>query len=402
MGFKKIIDSKKAILLFAALTVLTTGTLLAQDGGVAQSTTTAGPPDSMANSAMWISVGYYVLIFLVVCFCVGILGKILKVYDLTLKMQGKKGVNWNGIMGICCLVFVIAGMYGAFWSIFVQGSMKLPVAASAHGGNIDDMFNLTTILTLIVFVITQLLLFGFAFFYRGSDKRKAYFLPHNNTIEKIWTIVPAIVLTVLVVFGFFTWQTVMDSTERKGDLNIDVTGHQFKWELRYPGPDGKLGSLNYTLTTPNNILGIDFKDRYSLDDLQADTLVLPVNRPIRLNIHAQDVIHSVFMPHFRVQLNAVPGLPTFFRFTPTITTAQMRTETDNPKFEYLLYCNKICGGAHYNMQKVVRVVSAEEYQEWIARQKPYLTDQIKLQMGLVDSKPAARGQLSTNKLALNN
>ena len=182
MGFKKLIDTKKAILLFAALTLLGTGTLLAQDGGVAQSTTTAGTPDSMASSGMWISVGYYVLIFLVVCFCVGILGKILKVYDLTLKMQGKKGVNWNGIMGICCLIFVIAGMYGAFWSIFVQGSMKLPVAASAHGGNIDDMFNLTTILTLIVFVITQLLLFGFAFFYRGSDKRKAAFVPHNNTI----------------------------------------------------------------------------------------------------------------------------------------------------------------------------------------------------------------------------
>ncbi|MGH7237888.1 MAG: cytochrome c oxidase subunit II, partial [Candidatus Saccharimonadales bacterium] len=331
-----------------------------------------------------------------------ILGKILKVYDLTLKMQGKKGFNWNNLMGILCLVFLIVGLYGAYWSLTVQGSMSLPVAASAHGGAIDDMFNLTSVLTLIVFFVTQLLLFGFAFYYRGSDKRKGYYYPHNNTIEKIWTIIPAIVLTILVVFGFFTWQSVMDSTARKGDLNIDITGHQFAWELRYPGPDGKLGTVNYALYTPQNILGIDFRDRYSLDDLRADTLVLPVNHPVRLNIHAQDVIHSVFLPQFRVQLNAVPGLPTFFRFTPTITTAQMRVETDNPKFEYLLYCNKICGGGHYNMQRVVRVVSEEEYQDWIARQKPYLTDKLKQQLKLAAEKIPAATALPSNKLALNN
>jgi cytochrome c oxidase subunit 2 len=315
-------------------------------------------------------------------------------------MQGKKGINWNSFMGIICLVFVIAGMYGAFWSIFVQGSHKLPVAASAHGGTIDAMFNLTTVLTLIVFVITQILLFGFAFVYRGSDKRKGYFLPHNNTIEKLWTIIPAIVLTVLVVFGFFTWQNVMNSDEQKGDLNIDVTGHQFAWELRYPGADGKLGRVNYTLVNANNALGIDYTDRYSFDDLRADTLVLPVNQAIRLNIHAQDVIHSVYLPHFRVQLNAVPGLPTFFRFTPTITTAKMRVETDNPNFEYLLYCNKICGGIHYNMQKVVRVVSEAEYLDWISHQKPYLTPALKQQLKLAAEKstPAA----SANNLASNN
>ena len=305
-------------------------------------------------------------------------------------------------MGICCLVFLVVGFYGAYWSLTVQGSMSLPEAASVHGVAIDDMFTVTTILTLIVFVITQTLLFGFLFFYRGSDKRRAYFYPHNNTIEKIWTVVPAIVLTILVVFGFFTWQKVMDTTPAKGDLNIDITGHQFAWELRYPGKDGKLGSLDYTLTTPLNKLGVNFKDRNSFDDLSADTLVLPVNRSIRLNIHAQDVIHSVYMPHFRVQLNAVPGLPTFFKFVPTITTAEMRVRTDNPKFEYLLYCNKICGTAHYNMQRVVRVVTEAEYQDWIAHQKPYLTDQLKKELKFADTKSTTSGQLSSNRLALNN
>jgi cytochrome c oxidase subunit 2 len=151
-----------------------------------------------------------------------------------------------------------------------------------------------------------------------------------------------------------------------------------------------------------NILGIDFKDPNSFDDLKADTLVLPVNKVIRLNIHAQDVIHSVFMPHFRVQLNAVPGLPTFFKFTPTITTAEMRVKTDNPKFEYTLYCNKICGGSHYDMQKVVRVVTQEEYQDWIAQQKPYLTDKLKQDLKLAAVKPAVTVQASSNRLTLNN
>jgi cytochrome c oxidase subunit 2 len=147
-------------------------------------------------------------------------------------------------------------------------------------------------------------------------------------------------------------------------------------------------------------LAVNFKDKHSFDDLKADTLVLPVNASIRLNIHAQDVIHSVFMPHFRLQMNAVPGLPTFFKFTPTITTADMRNKLDNPNFEYLLYCNKICGGGHYNMQKVVRVVTQAEYQDWLSRQKPYLSDQLRKDLHLADaSQPKG---LTQNRVALNN
>ena len=207
MGFKKLINFKKTLSLFAVLVLFGNNLLMAQSTGG-----TALNGSATDKGVDWSSVGYYLMLFLVVCLCVAIFGKILKIYDLSLKMQGKKGFNWNNIMGICCLIFLIAGMYGAYWSLTVQGSMKLPVAASEHGGAIDDMFDLTTVLTLIVFVITQVLLFGFLFLYRGSDKRKAYFYPHNNTIEKVWTVIPAVVLTILVVFGFFTWQKVMDTT----------------------------------------------------------------------------------------------------------------------------------------------------------------------------------------------
>ena len=390
MFFKKR-SLKKIFALLTMLLLLGVNRLIAQGAGASAKPATVD----------WTEVAYYLILFIVACLCVAILGKIFKVYDLTLKMQGKKGVNWNGAMAAICLIFLVAGLYGAYWSLTEQGSMSLPESASVHGVAIDNMFAVTSILTLIVFFITQALLFGFAFYYQRSDKRKAYFLPHNNTIEKVWTVVPAIVLTVLVVFGFFTWQKIENNAEVKGDLNIDITGHQFGWYFRYPGKDGKLGGLNYTLTDGNNVLGIDFKDPNSLDDLSADTLVLPVNKSIRLNIHAQDVIHSVYMPHFRLQQNAVPGLPTFFKFVPTITTAEMRVKTDNPKFEYLLYCNKICGGGHYNMQRVVRVVTQEEYQDWIAGQKPYYTPQVKAELKLTDLKAAGNGVTATKRLALN-
>jgi cytochrome c oxidase subunit 2 len=394
MAFKQLINSKRTLSLFAAFVLFGTSQLMAQ-------TSEQGTDAIGDKSVMWTGVAFYVLLLFVAGLCLGILGKILRVYDLTQKMQAKKGLNWNNIMGIGCGIFLIVGMYGAYWSLTEQGTMSLPESASAHGVAIDAMFTTTTILTLIVFVLTQICLFGFAFVYRGSDKRKAYFLPHNNTIEKIWTIVPAIVLTILVVFGFFTWQKVMDTTEKTGDINIDVTGHQFAWEIRYPGADGKLGSTNFRLYTASNKLGVNFKDRNSFDDQSADTLVLPVYKSIRINIHAQDVIHSMYMPHFRVQLNAVPGLPTFFKFTPTITTAAMRLKTGDSKFDYLLYCNKICGSGHWNMQKVVRVVTQAEYQDWIARQKPYLTDQIKKDLHFADNKPANPVKAASNTLALN-
>jgi cytochrome c oxidase subunit 2 len=394
MGFKSLISSKKMLSLLAAFMLLGTNMLMAEEAAA----TTA---DSAAKPSVWLAPGYYILLFVIVCFVVGIIGKILRVYDLTQQIQNKKPINWHNVMGVICLIFLVVGMYGAYWSLTVQGSMILPESASEHGVKIDEMFWTTTVLTLIVFVITQILLFTFLFRYRYNAKRRAHFLPHDNTIEMVWTIAPAIVLTILVIFGFFTWQKITNTIDAKGEvasINVDITGHQFAWELRYPGADGKLGPTNYKLVTGINKLGVNFKDKSSYDDLQADTMYLPVHKSIKLNIHAQDVIHSVYMPHVRVQLNAVPGLPTYFKFTPTITTAEMRRKVGNPTFEYLVYCNKICGGAHYNMKKVVRVVSEAEYQAWLAQQKPYLTDQVKKDLKFAEVKPAAQ----QNRLALNN
>jgi Heme/copper-type cytochrome/quinol oxidases, subunit 2 len=394
MAFKQIINYKKLLAFLAVFMLSGANMLMAQ--------TPAGDTADKPG-VNWLAVGFYVLLFVVVAVVIAIIGRILKVYELSQQIHGKKGINWNNVMGFCCLIFLVVGMYAAYWEFTEQGSMSLPEAASKHGVRIDAMFLVTTIITMIVFVATQVLLFTFLFRYRHSEKRRAYFYPHNNTIEKVWTIIPAVVLTILVIFGFFTWQDVENSTDVKGQpasINIDLTGHQFAWEIRYAGPDGVLGKKDFRLTGGANKLGIDFKDKNSMDDLQADTLVLPVNKTIRLNIFAQDVIHSVYMPHFRVQQNAVPGLPTFFKFTPTITTEEMRRKVDDPKFEYLLYCNKICGSSHYNMQRVVRVVTQDEYNQWVAKLKPYLTPALRTELKLASADQ--NKSIKQNRLALNN
>ncbi|QQL48725.1 cytochrome c oxidase subunit II [Mucilaginibacter ginkgonis] len=395
MAFRKLININK---FFAALTLL----LLSATGVWAQATVNATTPAATEKANVWVGPGYYVLLFLVICLAIAIIGKILKVYDITQQIQHKEPIKLNNLMAYFFIAFLVIGMIGVWWSFSVQGSMILPESASLHGIKIDHMFWITFGITVIVFIGTQILLFGFAFKYRGSEKRKAYYLPHNNTIEKVWTIIPAIVLTVLVVFGFFTWREITNTVDAKGEkasLNIDITGHQFAWEVRYPGRDGQLGRKSYKLITGTNKLGVDFQDRHSLDDLAADTIVLPVNKSIRINILAQDVIHSMYMPNFRVQMNAVPGLPTFFKFVPIITTNDMRNRLDDPTFEYRMYCNKICGGSHYNMQKVVRVVSQAEYQVWLAHQKPYLSDALKKELKMAD---AGSVKSDNKRLALNN
>ena len=218
------------------------------------------------HSAVYKSAWFYVLLFLLLCVFIGIIGKILRVYELSREMQGQRaGFDWQKVQGTLFAIVLIVGLYGVYWSYTVQGSMSVTEAASVHGEDIDFMFLITTIITTIVFVLTHIFLFGFSFKYRGSVERKAYFYPHNNAVERIWTIVPAIALTVLVLLGFFTWRGITSPSEadQKKAVLIEVRGEQFKWNIRYSGADNQVGVSNYKLITPTNGLGIDFKDQKS-------------------------------------------------------------------------------------------------------------------------------------------
>ncbi len=278
----------------------------------------------------------------------------------------------NKINAFFLLGFLIFGLIGAWYcndlyygkTLFVQGS------ASVEGEKIDSMLLITILVTGVVFIITQVLLFWFAFKYQEKDDRKAFYFPHNTKLELIWTTVPAIFLTVLVVFGLKYWFKITGDAP-KDSIVIEVTGHQFAWEFRYPGADNVLGKTNFKLYTAKNNLGVDFNDPASLDDIHVNTTMhVPVGVPVKLVIHSQDVIHDVGLPHFRMKMDAVPGIPTTEWFTPKITTAAMREKTHNPDFNFEISCDQLCGASHYAMRGVIIVETMEEYKKWLAEQKP--------------------------------
>jgi cytochrome c oxidase subunit 2 len=264
-------------------------------------------------------------------------------------------------------------------------------AASAHGPELDSMFNVTLFFTGIVFVLTHIALFYFAYKYRGRKGALSTFIPHDNKLEIIWTAVPAVVMCFLVIRGLVAWNDVMaDVKEDEEHIEIEATGSQFLWYLRYPGPDGKLGARNYKLITGKNPLGQDWLDDKNLDDVQPADLVLPVNKKVRVRITARDVLHNFYLPHFRVKMDAVPGMPTYFVFTPTKTTEEYRQELSkypeyqqptDPKdpdseplwktFNYELACAELCGKGHFSMKKLVKIVSEDEYNAWLKEQQSY-------------------------------
>lgn len=388
------------------ITVFSTVGAFAQEAGAA-ATTAAGKPVDMVP--VYKSTIFYVLLFLLVCLFVAIIGKALKVYELTRETQGKpEGINWNKINGVLFALFLIVGLYGVYWEYTVHGSMILPEAASEHGKKIDQMFNITLIITTIVFIVTHIILFAFAYIYKSTGNRKAYYYPHNNALERIWTIIPALVLTVLVLMGFLTWRSIFYKIEdpKNKPLSIEVTSSQFQWDFRYPGADGVVGKKNYKKVTSINNLGIDFNDKNSLDDQVADELVIPVNKPVRFILTSKDVLHSFYMPHFRVQLNTVPGMTSYFEFTPTITTDEMKAKLNDPAFNYILLCAKICGTNHYNMQKNVRVVTQAEYDAWVVKQATYLTNDLRKAFNLPvlaePTKPAAADSTAKDSTATTN
>lgn len=353
------------------------------------------------RSPVYKSAAYYFLLFFLFCVFLAVIGRILKVYELSRGLQGKANrFDWRKVQGVLFGIALIAALYGTYWSYVHHGGMSVEESASVHGEEIDSMFMTTTVLTTIVFIITHILLFGFAYKYSGSTKKKAYFYPHNNSLERIWTIVPAIALTILVVLGFFTWRSITNVSpeDQKKALSIEVTGEQFKWNIRYAGNDNVIGNKNYKLITPTNNLGLDYTDKNNWDDKLAGEIVIPVNRPVRFTLGSKDVLHSFYIPEFRVQINTVPGMPTYFQFTPRFTTAEMREKRNNPSFNFTLLCNKICGEGHYNMQANVTVVSQSEYQEWAAKQQLFYNDDVKRELQQAElKKPAEADKIVLNK-----
>ncbi|HYG37449.1 MAG TPA: cytochrome c oxidase subunit II [Cytophagales bacterium] len=270
--------------------------------------------------------------------------------------------------------FFVVGSIGFIWSYLVVEKDFLPEAVSEHGIKTDGLFWLTMIIITVAFVATHILLFIFPFTYQYKENNKASFYPDNNKLEMLWTVIPAIVLTVLIFTGWRVWSDITDDPP-KGAEEIEVMAFQFGWLTRYPGPDKNLGAYDYRLTTAENEWGLDFSDKASFDDFTSSDRVLriPKGRPVLFKIRSRDVIHSVFAPHFRLKMDAVPGMPTRFWFVPTKTTAEMRKELNNPEFNYEVACAEVCGRGHFGMRMIVEVMEDAEYNEWYASQKSHFS-----------------------------
>ena len=318
--------------------------------------------------------------------------QLLKIIELSRSL--KKTKEWqisdsdNNMMGKAMLLFMFLFFAFFFWQVDRWISRSLPPAASEHGVKIDELWDANMYLVTVIFLITNFFLFWFAYKYRGNHKNQAFYLTDNNKLEMLWTIIPAVALAFIIIFGLKYWNEIMDDATDKNKITIELYAKQFDWSARYTGKDGKLGETDYRQISGTNSVGMDTTDTFGYDDLIVkNEFHIPVGRQIELLMRSRDVIHSAYLPHFRAQMNCVPGMITTFKFIPTKTTAQMRKDPYTLKmmdginkqrakfneepvdFDYLLLCNKICGASHYNMQMNVVVDSEEDYNAWIAKQK---------------------------------
>lgn len=447
----------------------------------------APPQEFDPSSWNWVNILICVLILLIVL----VIARAFDIGGLAERITGRKIVSSHKVNGIIALVFLILGLAGVFWEISAHSKyLLLWDAASEHGESLDSMFMWTFGFTFLVFIVTEVLLFFFMFKYYYREDRKAAYFFHNNKLEVIWTIVPAIVLTFLVLRGFNVW-TKITQTPNEDAQEIEVFAYQFGWKARYAGEDKKMGESSYVLISGTNPLGLavdteadklaatltgevaeleakvaaaddstkiwrsaldkmeatglnktyvtEYKalrekvldaesgayvrqmkkeikrketnlkriaafkskpeifNKESNDDRVTTEIVLVKNKPYMFRFRARDVIHSAYMPEFRAQMNCVPGMSTVFPFTPIKTTAEAKASKGNPNFEYYLYCNKICGAAHYNMKIKITVVGSEaEYNTWLAAQAKMVAPAMEAAPAAADSTAVSPAAVAAN------
>lgn len=374
------------------------------------------------------------IVLIVIVLGVLAIAQLVRLYELSSKLRDRREEdipNRDNKLNAALLLAFMVFMFGGFiWLMLAYGWTGRGDAASLNGVQTDWLLNLNFWIIIIVFFLTNGLLFGFAFKYVRKPGVKAYYFPHDNRLELVWTVVPAIVLAIIIILGLKSWNEQTDEPGKEA-IRVELFSKQFGWTVRMSGEDNTLGLFDYKLTNENNPLALmtaasiqnaidsmengmsgikalehklndrtimlipeerdlmvtdlDRKERLirllyqmkarhnskldmqAMDDVtftEGDTLYLCKNQEYEFNFRAKDVIHSAYFPHFRAQMNTVPGMTTRFKFTPSVSTDEMRVKMNNPKFNYILMCNKICGGAHYKMKLMVVVLDPKKYDKW--------------------------------------
>ena len=349
------------------------------------------------------------------------LWQLTKIFDLT--QVGEQADNSqvasdndNKIQGYLMFGFLAFIYIFTIYGLLQWGNLVLHTPSSEHGADLDNLMNITWVLIFIVQTITQFLLHYFAFKYKGKQGQEALYFADSNKLEFIWSVIPAVVLTVLILYGLYAWTNIMFIDEDEDTIVIELYAKQFGWEARYAGKDNVLGKANVRYIEGVNTMGVDLSDPYAQDDIAVTELHIPKGKKVHFKMRSQDVLHSAYMPHFRAQMNCVPGMVTEFAFKPIHTTAEYRdfpfmvekvaninairakksaelvakgeTALDPYTFDYLLLCNKICGASHYNMQMKIVVDTPEDYKKWL-NEKQSLVKVYKESIAVPAAVPAA-------------
>lgn len=373
------------------------------------------------------------IILLVIILGAVAIAQLVRVYELSSKLRktGEHEISTrdNNLNAKMMLGFMVLFFASVIYLFLHYGWTGRGEAASIGGVETDWLLKLNLIIITTVFFFTNFLLFYFTFKYVKKPGVPAFYYPHNNKLEMLWTVVPAVVLAVIIILGLKSWNN-LTSMSGKDAIHVELFSKQFDWTARYAGKDNVLGKYDYKLTTDNNelalittntidsslrimmdgpsgirniqkllnnrdtvlsdstisVLKIDLSRKERLyrlltqmkqnhnpkidasawdDIIVKDTLFLAKDQEYEFIFRSKDVIHSALFVHFRAQINAVPGMATRTKFTPTITTEEMRQKKNDPKFNYVLMCNKICGGAHYKMKMIVVVKEKADYKEWM-------------------------------------
>jgi cytochrome c oxidase subunit 2 len=260
-----------------------------------------------------------------------------------------------GLILLCVIwLITLASTY-----FFIAKTWWLPHGASAAAASIDHQFAVTFVIMGVVFLAAQMALGFLVWKYRNEASNKPAGYSHGNTkLEIIWTTLTIILFVGLNLIGSPIWASERFRPAVADATRVEVTGMQFAWYFRYPGPDGKFGVTKPELEDPSSggeaALGLDPKDSASKDDVVTGIMEVPVGREVEVILRAHDVIHSFFVPQMRFQQDAVPGLAIHMHFTPTETGS------------YEIACAELCGLGHYKMHGILKVVSQSEFDQWMA------------------------------------
>ena len=248
--------------------------------------------------------------------------------------------------------------------------LGLPELAAAHGAQIDSLLGYVHIFMLVLFVgWGAFFTYALIRFRRSRNPVANYSGVKSHASSYLEGGVLVVELVLLFAFSIPLWAARVDHTPPTNQaLVVQVTAEQFAWNVHYPGPDGVFGRTDVKLLDlQSNPLGLDRDDPAAKDDVTTlNQLYLPVNRPVILRLRSKDVIHSFGVPEFRVKQDAIPGLTIPIWFVPNVTTAEMRTRTGNPEFQYEIACAQLCGLGHYRMRGFVTVQTGEEFDKWLA------------------------------------